>query len=142
MGAWGVGTFENDDAADWAFALEGAADLDPVREALAATMDTDGYLEIPEGACAVAAAAVVAATFDGDVRALPDEVGEWVDDHPGTATRGDLRLALDALDRVLSEESELRALWQDEAQGEQWAREVATLRHRLDQAVGDDGHGG
>ena len=31
MGAWGIGTFDNDDAADWAYELEEAADLTPAR---------------------------------------------------------------------------------------------------------------
>jgi len=138
MGAWGIGTFENDDAADWAWELEEALDLGPVRQALAATMDTDGYLERPEGACAVAAAAVVAATFDGDIKGFPDEVGEWIDDHPDSATRGDARLALDALERVTSEESELRELWEDTPDATKWLIEIERLRHRLVRAIGDE----
>jgi len=138
MGAWGIGTFENDDAADWAFELEDSADLNPVRQALAATMDSDGYLEIPEGACAVAAASVVAATFDGDLRDVPDEVGDWIDDHPDAATRGDARLAVDALERVMSEESELRNLWADTPEATKWAETVEKLRHRLVRAIGDE----
>ncbi len=139
MGAWGTGTFDNDDAADWAYELDDALDLSPARQALAATMDSDGYLEIPEGACAVAAAAVVAATFDGDLKGLPEEVGEWVDDHPGLASRGDARLAVDALERVLSEDSELRDLWDDAPEGAEWAKGLEKLCHRLARAIGDDG---
>lgn len=142
MGAWGTGPFENDDAADWAYELEEADDLDPARRALAATMDTGGYLEPLEGACAVAAAAVVAATFDGDVRGLPDEVGEWVDRHPDTATRGDARLAMDALERVLSEDSELRNLWGESPQGADWAQHIEMLAHRLVRATGDEADAG
>ncbi len=139
MGAWGAGTFDNDDAADWAYELEEATDLSPARQALAATTDTDGYLELPEGACAVAAAAVVAATFDGDLKGLPDEVGEWIDDHPDSASRGDARLAVDALARVSSEDSELRDLWDDAPEGAEWVKEIEKLRHRLVRAIGDDG---
>ena len=138
MGAWGTGTFDNDDAADWAYELEESSDLAPVRQALAATMDTDGYLEIPEGACAVAAATVVAASFDGIVKGLPVEVADWVDDHPDSASRSDARLAVDALERVMSEESELRGLWADAPEGPEWAREIEKLRYRLVRAIGDE----
>ena len=138
MGAWGIGAFENDDAADWAWELEEGLDLGPVRQALAATMDTDGCLERPEGACAVAAAAVVAASFDGDIKGFPEEVGEWIDDHPDSATRGDARLALDALERVMSEESELRELWEETPDATKWATEIEKLRHRLVRAIGDE----
>lgn len=138
MGAWGTGVFENDDAADWAYELEAASDLTPARQALAATMDTDGYLELPECACAVAAAAVVAACFDGDLKGLPEELGEWIDDHPDNAARGDARLAVDALERVMSEESELRDLWTDAPEGQEWAEGIERLRHRLVRAIGDE----
>lgn len=138
MGAWGTGTFDNDDAADWAYELEDASELTPARQALAATMDTDGYLEIPEGACAVAAAGVVAASFDGNLKGLPEHVAEWIDDHPDLAGRADARLAVDALERVMSEESELRNLWADAPEGAQWAEGIEKLRHRLVRAIGDE----
>ena len=138
MGAWGTGAFDNDDAADWAYELEESADLTPARQALAATMDSDGYLELPEGACAVAAASVVAATFDGHLKGLPEEVAEWVDAHPGTASRGDARLAVDALERVMSEESELRGLWDEAPEGPSWAEEIEKLRQRLVPATGTE----
>jgi hypothetical protein len=137
MGAWGTGPFENDDAADWAYELEEASELSPVRQALSATLDTDGYLELPEGACAVAAAAVVAATFDGDVRGFPGEIAEWIDRHPDAAGRQDARLAVDALERVTSEESELRALSEQSGDAEGWRRAMETLRVRLIRAIGD-----
>ncbi|MGI8809476.1 MAG: DUF4259 domain-containing protein [Acidimicrobiales bacterium] len=137
MGAWGTGTFDNDDAADWAYELDESADLAPARQALAATMDSDGYLEIPEGACAVAAANVVAASFDGNLKGLPEVVAEWVDRHPDIASRSDARLAADALGRVMSEESELRNLWDDAPEGPEWAEGIEKLRHRLVRAIGD-----
>ncbi len=137
MGAWGTGAFDNDDAADWAYELEESSDLAPARQALAATMDTDGDLELPEGACAVAAAAIVAATFDGNLKSLPEELAEWVDAHPGTASRGDARLAVDSLERVVSEESELCSIWGDAPDGPEWAQEIEKLRHRLIRAIGD-----
>lgn len=138
MGAWGTGSFDNDDAADWAYELEEAADFIPVRQALAATMDTDGYLEIPEGARALAAAAVVATTFDGNLQDIPEGIREWIEDHPDTGTRGDARLALDALDRVTSEESELWSLWGDAPNGADWRKGIDQLRHRLVRAIGDE----
>ena len=136
MGAWGTGAFDNDDAAEWAYELEESADLTPARQALSATMDNDVYLERPEGACAVAAASVVAASFDGHLKGLPEEVADWVDAHPDIASRGDARLAVDALERVMSEESELRGLWRDAPEGPAWAQEIDKLRQRLVRAVG------
>lgn len=137
MGAWGTGTFDNDDAADWVYELLGSADLTPAREALAATMDSDGWLEIPEGARAVGAAAAVAASFDGDTRGLPDEVVEWLEYHPDAATLADARLAIDALERVASVDSELREVWLEAANGPAWVEEIARLAYRLGRIVGE-----
>lgn len=138
MGAWGTGTFDNDDAADWAYELLESPDLAPARRALAATMDSDGWLESPEGARATAAAAVVAAGFDGDTTALPEDIVEWLRFHPDAGTREDARLAADALDRVLSEESELRELWAETAEGPAWTEAVQHLGRRLVRATGDE----
>lgn len=137
MGAWGTGTFDNDDAADWADELVESADLAPARAALAATMDSDGWLEIPEGARAVAAASVVAASFDGDVRGVSDEVAEWLEYHPDAGTLADARLAIDALERVASVDSELREIWLAAANGPAWMEEIARLAYRLVRVVGD-----
>jgi hypothetical protein len=137
VGAWGTGTFDNDDAADWAYELMESADLAPARAALAATMDSDGWLEIPEGARAVAAASVVAAGFDGDVRGLPDEVVEWLEYHPDAGSLADARLAIDALERVASVDSELREVWLEATNGPAWVEEIARLVYRLVREVGD-----
>ena len=137
MGAWGAGTFDNDDAADWAYELLDSADLAPARAALAAPMDSDGWLEIPEAARAVAAAAAVAASFDGDVRGLPDDVVEWLEDHPDAGTLADARLAIDAHERVASVDSELREVWLEAPNGPAWVEEIARLAYRLTRVVGD-----
>lgn len=137
MGAWGPGAFDNDDGADWVEEFLGAADLAPAREALAATMDSDGWLEIPEGSRAVAAAAAVASSMDGDVRGLPDEVAEWLEYHPGAGALADARLAIDALERVASVDSELREVWLAAANGPAWVEEIARLVYRLARVVGD-----
>jgi hypothetical protein len=137
VGAWGTGTFDNDDAADWVYELLESADLVPARQAMAATMDSDGWLEIPEVSRAVAAASVVAAGFDGYVTGLPDEVVEWLEYHPDAGTLADARLAIDALERVASVDSELREVWLEAANGPAWVEEIARLAYRLARIVGD-----
>lgn len=137
MGAWGPGTFDNDDATDWVYELLDSADLAPAQEALAATMDSDGWLEIPEGARAVAAATAVAAGLDGDVRGLPDEVVEWLEHHPDAGTLADARLAIDALERIASVDSELREVWLEAPNGPAWVEEIARLAYRLTRVVGE-----
>lgn len=119
MGAWDTGAFDNDDAADFAGDLNDAAPADRpdlIREALEAAADNEDYLEAPEANAAIAAAAIVASQqpdgpevdsaygpdflIDGGSIDLPDEFVE---------------LALRAIARILSDESEWRDLW-DEAE--------------------------
>jgi Domain of unknown function (DUF4259) len=62
MGAWGHGSFENDDAADWVheFELQGASAVVPAQESVS-KIPEDEYLEAPEASVAIAAAEIVAA---------------------------------------------------------------------------------
>ena len=118
MGAWDSGIFDNDTAADWAGALDDAdaADRpDLVRSALAAAVDADDDgVDLDDASCALAAAAVVATRLP-EVRTSNHNYG------PDVETLADLhlddglvRLALQAIDRVVAAESEWYELW-DEA---------------------------
>lgn len=60
MGAWGTGSFENDDAADWVAGLDAISPEELTRILIAAADDPE-YLEGPAASVAVAAAEVVAA---------------------------------------------------------------------------------
>ncbi|MET9644346.1 DUF4259 domain-containing protein [Streptomyces syringium] len=127
MGTWDIGPFESDMAADFAFALDEAAENDReaiVRQALITTINTQGYLDSSEGAEAVAAAALVAARCPR---------GEPVSSvhgpkEPMPAFPADLRAcAAEALDRVLAADSELAELW-DETGDDRWRQSVIHLR--------------
>ncbi|MFB7664254.1 DUF4259 domain-containing protein [Kitasatospora sp. NPDC056138] len=136
MGAWEIGPFDNDAAADLAGALDRASDgsregraggggVSLARGVLAAAADTAAYLERDEGAEAVAAAALIAAQCPG---------GAPVDSaygpkRPLPVFTAELRpLAVRALDRVLAERSELAELWDEAGAGQQWRAGVRRLR--------------
>jgi hypothetical protein len=128
MGAWGSGPFENDDAADWAWELEEAQDHVILRDTLQGALDETGYLELPEGANAVAAVAVVATAIDGDAAGLSEEVVAYI----GRTGRPDpalVDLALRALERV-GKDGELAELW-DETDDPSWRAGMASLHDRL-----------
>ncbi|MGI5147027.1 DUF4259 domain-containing protein [Plantactinospora sp. CA-294935] len=115
MGTWDDGPFDNDSAADWCGDLH---DADPserpaiVRAALTTAALNTGYLDDCDAVSAIAAAAIVASQMPGGEPITspyaPDFLlaGEALDlDH-------DLpQLAVEALDRVLSDNSEWRAPW-------------------------------
>ncbi|MEU7568555.1 DUF4259 domain-containing protein [Streptomyces fradiae] len=129
MGTWDVGPFDNDTAADFCGALDEAAEGERegvVRDALLCVIRTADYLEAPEAEEAVAAAALVAAQCPGgdpaDSAYGPEEPLPDL-----TALRGP---ALQALDRVMTEPSELLELWA-ESDGGPWLASVRRLRDVL-----------
>ena len=84
MGAWGTGSFENDAALDWLPELEEADGPDVLDRTLRRVTEAgDDYLEVDEGAAAIAAAEVVAALLGAPAPDLPDEVRAWVEVHTG-----------------------------------------------------------
>ncbi|MFE0421523.1 DUF4259 domain-containing protein [Streptomyces sp. NPDC058953] len=129
MGAWDIGPFDNDTAADFSGHLD---DADPaareelIRRTLAEASDTalDGYLDSYEGNRALAAAALVAAQ-------CPD--GETVNPNYGpkkplpVLTPALRPLAIAALDRVTAPASESADLWEGEDAVE-WRKLVAGIR--------------
>lgn len=128
MGTWDVGPFENDMAADFAYTLDETAPdkrEDLVRATLSRTIQAQDYLESPEGAEAVAAAALIAAQCPGgepiSTSYGPEEAFPTFAD--------DLRpLAAEALDRVVAENSELADLWDETPHGREWRQGISRLR--------------
>jgi hypothetical protein len=130
MGAWGVGTFENDEAGDWVYQLEEAGDLGLVRQTLLAAAEPSGYLESTTSSEALAAAEVVAALAGRPAPDLPEEVRAWVAEHR-VAMPADLRaLAVRAIDQI-GGESELKELWEEAEEQEAWADRLQELRGRI-----------
>ena len=134
MGAWGPGPFDNDDASDWAFEFEGldeSAGLNVVTAALEG-FNPGEYLESPEGANAVAAAAVVAWMRDpSKISDTPygDSAAMWV--RAGAQPTDELiAAALAALDHVRSDESELAELWAESGDAA-WRESLIDIETRL-----------
>ncbi|MFD5970952.1 DUF4259 domain-containing protein [Streptomyces sp. NPDC060311] len=129
MGTWDVGPFDNDTAADFSYTLdEAAADARAgiIHDTLTRVIGTAGYLEAPESEEAVAAAALIAAQCpEGDPT---DPVYGPEEPLPDLTSLRDL--ALQALDRVMTEPSELMDLW-DESDGGPWRGHIRNLRNVL-----------
>jgi hypothetical protein len=107
MGAWGSGSFENDDAADWLAQLVTIAP-DDLTKIFGQAADDATYFEAPAASIVVAAAEVVAALNGSPAKGVPPEIVNWTKDRQATP---ELKaLALRALDRV-RKNSELKDLW-------------------------------
>ncbi len=131
MATWGPAPFENDDAT--AFLSEVVEDGPPaLQEAFEVVTDTDEYLEATEAARAVAAAELLAAHLTGDHSQVeaPELLG-WLRE----LREGELahlsESAVDALERVEDEDSELAERWDGSDDGAAWHATLDRLRAAL-----------
>ncbi len=128
MGAWGTGNFENDDAMDWVAELETSPDTQLLSSAFNA-VTSGGIPDSPVACVALAAAEVVAALRGKPDADLPEEVQNWVTGKPEAST-GLAESASTAVSRIL-ESSELRQLWEETDDFEEWCKVLTDLKVRL-----------
>lgn len=134
MGTWGPDSFENDDAADWFAQFCDDPGEQMISDALAKVTETSAndYLEAPECSVAIAAAEVIAALKGFPSPKLPDEARECLS---GLEIKSDSDLvssALKALRRVTTD-SELKELWDEAENPDEWYAAVGNLEERLKQ---------
>jgi hypothetical protein len=129
MGAWGVGSFDNDTALDWLDTL-GRLGREALQIAFATIAEEDERIETEQARIAIAAAEAVAAARGHAAPELPGELAEWV------AARGcdvDAALAAQAADAVtrIRDRSDLADMWEEQDSGGEWDAGIANLLERL-----------
>lgn len=131
MGAWGVGTFDNDDAADWTYELEVTQGDTLLVESLTYVVELEEeFLDSPEACRALAAAEVVAALRGAPAADLPEIVRNWVAQATGNDLESLAKLSLQAIERI-EVDSELKELWDETKHAAEWYALVASLKSRL-----------
>lgn len=137
MGMWGWGTFENDDAQDWASEFARA----PSRRALSKAFDRSrraAYIEVDQAAASLAAAEVMTAMLGKPSPALPSELATWAAANPLQPTVPEFELCAEAVDAIrrIEEGSEMKELVEESGGIEEWTRVIEELLERF-QAVTD-----
>ena len=137
MGAWGFGYFEDDTALDFMIRLE---ESDNPRQVIADAFEsavTSDYLEYEEGSAAIVAAAYVDRQVNG-TRFTPADQGEplSVDTFPERNPKLDFsdlkKKAIQALNKLLTDDSELKQLWEEnEDLYPSWRQGITQLIERL-----------
>lgn len=131
MGYWGTGTFENDDAMEWAQSLNQSEGLGAVDHALRVPGFGDS-IPAPAASEALAAAEVVAALLGKPSTDLPLDVARWVAEHRGLNARQYRELALNSARAILSIDSVLRQRWKENEEDYPfWKATVEALIARL-----------
>lgn len=134
MATWAVDAFGNDFALDWAEDLQELKNMDAVEDTLNNALDNaDAMLEAPFAAEALVAIEVVA-RIQGHWGERTEEsagVDAWVEQRP-QKPRPDLAAKAHlVIERVLSEQSELRQLWAESDDYEAWRASVLELKSRV-----------
>lgn len=139
MGAWGIGSLDNDGSLDWLadFSESGASAaidaLDAAAEGVA-----DGYLESDVAVAIVVLAEVVAAALGKPDEDLSDQLSEPIERHKDALLEIDKVQArtVEALEAIMTdaETSELFDLWQESDEFDAWLAQMKSLYTRLDTA--------
>ncbi|HEX5470904.1 MAG TPA: DUF4259 domain-containing protein [Lacipirellulaceae bacterium] len=135
MGAWDVSSFGNDTACDWAWELKESSDLSVVEETIDRVFDTaeDGYIEAPTGEEAIAACETIARLKGrfGIRNSYTKDVDKWIAAHPLQPSPEMVEKANNALDLIMSDNSELRQLYEESDSFAEWQASVSDLRQRM-----------
>ena len=131
MGTWSGEPFGNDEAADWAWELDGADDWDIVRTALRDVIDGDHDAPDADAATLAIAAAEVVAHHRG----RPTQSDSYTESVSSVVSRVSeppadmVAVALTALDIATAPGGELAELWSDD--DEEWRGATDRLREAL-----------
>ncbi len=129
MGAWSIEHFDNDAALDWLYDFSMNPSVHALEETFKAVADTADYIESDDGSAVLAAAEVIAAVKGKKSTAYPEdtEVFSRLSISPELIAR-----ALQAIDVVSRQDnSELKELWQESDEYEDWQQAVSELKERL-----------
>ena len=130
MGAWDIGSFDNDDALDWVYELEEAEDFSILAEAFETVLGQRGAVpDASDSSIVVCAAEVTAGLLDSRSDELPDEVLAWMEDQP-EPSEALLKMASEALTIVLNK-SELKELWAESDVYTEWEEGIRELLERM-----------
>jgi hypothetical protein len=134
MGTWGLLALQDDQASDLLERLTAGGDTRLLAEALSSVEDAgSAYLEAPEAQSALAACEVVAWLLGrrGSAQGIEPRFIDWCSAHPKALSSELAARGAAVIDRVLDQDSELRELWEEGAEGPQWVAGVRELRNRL-----------
>lgn len=132
MGTWGPGVFENDETMDFLWEVEEGG-VEALRDAFSQVLESAGRAESWAESTAVAAAAIVAAAYDGKDDLLPEEavailptLREAITDDPRLRDS-----ALRAVHGILTGDSELLELWRESGESDAAITAIADVQSRL-----------
>ena len=136
MGAWGHGHFEDDAALDFMIEIEAGDSKKTIADALTYALEVD-YLDYDEGNAAIVSSAYIDRQVNGTKFSTPGqeeplEVDTFPERHPDVELSEFRSAAVQALQKVLGDDSELNELWaENEELYPEWRLSIEQLINRL-----------
>ncbi len=118
MSAWGAGPFDNDDASDLMMELEDVPSWESVRYVFNEVLAAEDYIELPDGARAYAAAALLTVALGKSDISAQDYL--MILEAMGPPPEDLAELAIPALKRIRTGDSEIRELYLDSGNYTAW----------------------
>lgn len=129
MGTWGIDIFDNDAAMDWLYSFRNHPTKEELNSTLENIINNNTYIELDDGAAALAAAEIIAAIKGKKSNSYPEDL-KIFSDLP--VTEALTNNAIKAIDIICeSEESELRQLWKETEYFDNWMGTIIELKNRL-----------
>ncbi|MBU0984493.1 MAG: DUF4259 domain-containing protein [candidate division Zixibacteria bacterium] len=134
MGAWDTDPFGNDTACDWQYELESASSLEPIQQTIGKVLRAGKKnLDAPDAEAGIAAADTIA-RLKGHFyvkNSYTETVDKWVAAHKLTPPPELVNDAIRAIERILTQPSELLDLWEESGEFESWKQHLDALKTRL-----------
>lgn len=132
MGAWGYRTFEDDTACDWLDDLVDGGGLEQLVKTLSPEDRDGGAADYTKGVEILAASEIVYGLLNGPREGVPDKAVEWIAANKNADVSVLKPMCEGQLGRVLLADSELRQLWEENAdEFELWKESVESLLNGL-----------
>ena len=134
MGTWSHEPFGNDTASDWAYDLEEQKDFSLVAQAIQGVLDNgQDYLDADLAVEAIAAVEVLAKALGRGTQtdAYTEKVDAWLASIKAKPSADLLSGAQAALARIMGPDSELKELWEDSEDFENWVSSIKALQTAL-----------
>jgi hypothetical protein len=130
MGTWGIGSFDNDGAVDWIMDFAEEQSLAKLHSAFRMVSDENGTIESIDAEEAIVAAEVCAALRGNVSIDFPDEELVEITREPLLIPNELITTSIKCINSILSK-SELKELWEETADFDNWNEDMKELRDRL-----------
>lgn len=138
MGTWDIGFFDNDMACDWENEIKNQMDLQyieitllPVLENVDSSVD-ELDIDLANRGLAAADALARLAGKEREKSSYTQHIDTWAEDFSDTIPDSLIELAINVLERVKSENSELHMYWKIRGQETEWLERINELKDQLE----------